>query len=298
MSREICYILMDPTKNMTILVETPVPPESQPSVAAKLMKLEPAAEQVGFLSCAGSANHSERTSTASWPNAKDRPAQCAISLRMAGGEFCGNAAMSAAAYYSMCAGITEGQVSVQVSGTPVPVTVDIKRPENENAASRRAAVHMPHPVSVETVSFPEGQTLPVVTFLGISHVIVNKTDIPFGTKTLRDPAADMDRKAAEEYARRWCSFLGTDALGLMFLNERESRLTPLVYVPAADTLFWESACASGTTAVGAWMAEKTGRPVALSLHQPGGTLKISTTPDGTLLLEGTVHCCYKKTVLL
>ena len=298
MSREICYILMDPTKNMTILVETPVPPESQPSVAARLMEQEPAAEQVGFLSAAGSTGHFGSTSAASRPDAEDRPAQCAVSLRMAGGEFCGNAAMSAAAYYSMCAGITEGQVSVQVSGTPAPVTVNIRRDENGTVTSRRAAVHMPHPVSVETISFPEGQILPVVTFPGISHVIVDKTDILFGKKTLKDPAADMDRETAEEYARRWCSFLGTDALGLMFLNERESRLTPLVYVPAADTLFWESACASGTAAVGTWMAEKTGRPVALSLRQPGGILKISTTPDGTLLLEGTIHCCYKKTVLL
>ncbi len=183
MFREICYILMDPTKNMTILVETPVPPESQPSVAARLMEREPAAEQVGFLSASGGTGHSESTSAASMPDAADRPAQCAISLRMAGGEFCGNAAMSAAAYYSMCAGITEGQVSVQVSGTPAPVTVDIKRPENGTVTSRRAAVHMPHPVSVETISFPEGQIFPVVTFLGISHVIVNKPYIPFGKKT-------------------------------------------------------------------------------------------------------------------
>ena len=35
--KELTYVLMDPTGNMTILVETPVPVEEQPAVAARLM---------------------------------------------------------------------------------------------------------------------------------------------------------------------------------------------------------------------------------------------------------------------
>ena len=46
MRRQISYYLMDPTKNMTILVETPVPEASFPFVAQKLMELVPEAERL------------------------------------------------------------------------------------------------------------------------------------------------------------------------------------------------------------------------------------------------------------
>ena len=79
------------------------------------------------------------------------------------------------------------------------------------------------------------------------------------------------------------------ALGLMFLNRRENSMKPLVYVPAAGTLFWEASCASGTTAVGAFTAAETGRHVDLALMQPGGTLRIQASPDGPLHLCGRVR---------
>ena len=44
------YRIFDPTGNITLLVETPVPAAMQPRIAAQLMALEPRAEQVGFLS--------------------------------------------------------------------------------------------------------------------------------------------------------------------------------------------------------------------------------------------------------
>ena len=41
---ELNYYLLDPTKNMTVLVETPIPAESQPFVASALLRAEPSAE--------------------------------------------------------------------------------------------------------------------------------------------------------------------------------------------------------------------------------------------------------------
>ena len=79
----------------------------------------------------------------------------------------------------------------------------------------------------------------------------------------------------------------------MFLDREEESLIPLVYVPGAGTLFWETACASGTTAVGAWLAEETGLPVHLSLKQPGGSLEIAAEPGGELLLTGTVRIIHR-----
>ena len=107
----IKYHVMDPTGNITILVETPVAEASQPFVAAKLMELEPEVEQVGFLTLAETpepdrsgclqqkmASQPEKTQQSEKiPLAESSQNKYDIALRMAGGEFCGNATMSAAA---------------------------------------------------------------------------------------------------------------------------------------------------------------------------------------------------------
>ena len=72
-----CYKI-NPTGNVTLIVEGAVPVEQQAALAAELMKRDTEAEQVGFLS-------------------KPQRFGSAAALRMMGGEFCGNAAISAAA---------------------------------------------------------------------------------------------------------------------------------------------------------------------------------------------------------
>ena len=71
---------------------------------------------------------------------------------------------------------------------------------------------------------------------------------------------------------------GTDATGLMFWNEKEQFLKPLVYVPTAGTLFWESSCASGTAALASYLSEKYGE-VDLDVKEPGGVLHIKTSKN-------------------
>ena len=99
------YTVLDPTGNITILVTTPVEIPHQPYVASKLMELMPKAEQVGFLS---------------------ETAGCDIALRMAGGEFCGNASMSAAAYYVNREGLKKHTATLNVSGADGPVKAEIE----------------------------------------------------------------------------------------------------------------------------------------------------------------------------
>ena len=250
------YALMDPTGNVTVLIETPVPPWSQPAVAAKVMALEPRAEQAGFLS---------------------RPGGCDVALRMAGGEFCGNAAMSAAARFCSLAGRDAAEVAVRVSGADGPVGVEIARTGD---GLWRGAVDMPRPLSLETAVLPGGKAFPLVTFPGISHVILEET---------------LPKREAEALAKAWCGLLGADALGLMFLDRQAGTLRPLVYVPAADTLFWESACGSGSSAVGAWLAEREKQTVTVSLKQPGGALTVTAVPHGPVTLQGYVRFLEEKT---
>jgi diaminopimelate epimerase len=244
------YYVLDPTGNITILVRTPVPEAEQPAVAAGLMAAEPSAEQVGFLS-----------------SGED----CDLALRMAGGEFCGNASMSAAMLRAMSLQTESCRVRLRVSGAEKPVTVQMTAGPD---GIWTGTVKMPDPMSVETVDLPEAGPLPLVRFEGISHVIMEK---------------EVSRPEAERFARDWCACLGADALGLMFLDRAACRLVPLVYVPAAGTLYWENSCASGTTAVGAYLAAKAKKPVKAFLAQPGGSLTVQVQEDGGILLTGTVR---------
>ena len=259
---QIDYVLLDPTGNMTILVETPIPAASQAFCAAQLMAAEPSAEQLGFLSPGGDC--------------------CDISLRMAGGEFCGNATLSAAALYCARRG-QDGQVQVRVSGAAAPVSVEITALAPELYAG---AVDMPRPLETAPVflEFRERSfRLPLVRFDGISHLICTEA---------------MERDFAEAAIRDWCHRLGADALGLMLLDAASLRLDPLVYVPGADTLYWESSCASGSSAVGVFLAETAGKPISAAFTEPGGTLAVSAVPGAEITLRGQVRIVRRNRLVL
>ena len=252
----IRYFLIDPTKNITALATSPVSPERYREAAEKIMQKEPSCEQVGFVYRGENGD---------------------LCLDMAGGEFCGNASMSAAALFCAKAGLLPGQsreVSLRVSGADaaVPVRVTAK-----SAADFTCAVTMPQPTRIaeERLSFgKKTYALPVVYFPGIAHIIAPETLLPRG--------------AAEEAIKGWCADLNVKGLGLMLLSEEKQTLTPLVYIPAAGTLFWESSCASGTTAVGAFLSHRDRRAVDLTVKEPGGALRIRAA-DKTLRLSGNVR---------
>lgn len=249
---ELNYVLMNPTGNITILVETAVPIEEQPTCAQTLMKLEPTAEQVGFVSPPLDEN-------------------CDIVLRMAGGEFCGNAAMCTAVWYVQNNKLQDGVIRVRVSGADDPVNVTVY-PENEGVFC--CDVEMPHPYGIT-----QFHGIPLVQMPGISHLIITNP---------------MTKTEADRTIRAYCEELNVDGLGIMLLEERTRTLTPLVYVPRADTLFWENSCASGTSAVGAWLAWRAGCGIHQSFIEPGGVIAVSAWPEGRIVLHGKVSEDYKK----
>ena len=259
-NKSIRYSIFDPTGNITALVETGVETGLQPSVAARIMEQRPEVEQVGFVRFA--------------------PRSRGPSLRMAGGEFCGNAAMSAAALCLIRR--SEGQgtvppgneetVRLRVSGIAQPVEVRLWA---EVPDCFRAGVHMPPALGIDDREFAYGALsgkLPVVRMDGISHIVIEPDSVFW--------ALLADRTAAGRAVRDWCAALSAPCLGLMFLDGEAPpwRLTPLVYVPGSNTVFWESSCASGSTAAGMHFAAKTGASVDLSLQEPGGVLRVVSDP--------------------
>ena len=355
---EIKYCIFDPTGNITALVETEVRPADRAPVASGIMAAHPEVEQVGFVAYNDSACEA---------------ADAAVSLMMAGGEFCGNATMCAAALYAERSGMPEdGRVIVKVSGASDPLEVKLERPERagdpasdggarlqrdgsaangafeaagtetDTAAMYAAAVTMPPAKGLERIEFAAGEAaereagkadnaeeaagiseegpgssagsafgLPLVRLQGIDHIIIEPDSGFFGLKD--DPAA------AESIIRQCCAALGSDCLGMMFLDEAagtvsgagaaaaqgsladaviicERRMTPLVFVPGADTLFWENSCASGSAAAGIWLAIKAGSPVDVRLQQPAGSLRVESDPaTGITVLHGTARLLTQET---
>lgn len=252
---EFSYAFMDPTGNMTALVETAVPVEDQPRIADAIMAVEPSCEQVGFV--------------------MNTPNGCDTAIRMAGGEFCGNAAMCAASLYALNSGFEEEKaLRVSVSGREVEIVVT---PANEGYA---CFVAMPTPKEIVTVE-KAGLQLPVVLGEGIYHAVL---------------IGEVSDSTAETIVRELCDELKAEAMGLMQVDLNEGAMKPLVYVPDAKTLFWENSCGSGTAAVGAYLWKTTGGAVSIPLRQKGGTLRVSADEAGKITLQGTARLVRRNTI--
>lgn len=280
-----CCIL-DPTGNITALVEGDVPVSRQPETAARIMRLRPETEQVGFVRMRG-ADHAEESAQDTEGQNETLNSGIQVRLRMAGGEFCGNASMSAAALYRYRTGgaypagsDTWASVSLAVSGAAEPVEVRLREiPAAGPAWSAR--VKMPKASGIEPF---EDMTL--VRMQGISHMIIEEGSRFFHLKN--------DKSAAEAAVREWCGRLSADGLGLMFLEREEAaqrwKMTPLVFVPGSGTVFWENSCASGTAAAGMCFSARSGKREELALQEPGGELQVFSDPaTGETWLSGTVR---------
>lgn len=252
------YSILDPTGNITALVESAVEVDRQPAMAQRVMANHPTVEQVGFVSFMQDGDDHESPS---------------VSLRMAGGEFCGNATMSAATLYAVRKDLSmPAALMLSVSGVSRPVEVSLDK-EAERVFSAR--IGMPEALSIDMIELgidAMRDTVPLVRMEGISHVMVEPSS------ALRDLL--FSRSVAERAVRKWCRELETDGLGIMFLSGMGTRinLTPLVFVPGSGTVFWENSCASGSAAMGMYLAHKESRAIDVSLCEPGGILRVQSEP--------------------
>ena len=250
--KQLRYSIFDPTGNITALVESPVAEDEQTAAAAAILARHPEVEQVGFVRLPSEGGEG-------------------LTLRMAGGEFCGNASMSAAALFALRRGLDEAELVLRVSGAESAVTVRLRRRED----GFDALVDMPPARSVrQIVGTAQGLRGPFtcVSMQGITHAVITPSSALFALKE--------NRSAAEGAVRALTAELGADCLGLMFLEGegRRRRLTPLVFVPSGGTLFWEKSCASGSAAVGMALSAASGSALCLELDQPGGSLQVTSDP--------------------
>lgn len=249
------YIKLSPTENITLLVTGSVRRDIQTEVASKLFSLHHDTEQIGFLEQAGISGARAR-------------------LQMAGGEFCGNAAMATAAYLAALDGLRDGQsasVLLEVSGAEKAVSCFV----TAKGGGVEGTVELPLPRSVEkrTLNFNgKRYDAQCVDMKGIFHIIL-------------PVKAFCDGPSAGAALKEWSRLFESDAFGLILFDERESSIKPLVYVPSADTLVWERGCGSGSAAVGCCLALRAKGAVCAEISQPGGTITVRATAKKNVVEE-------------
>ena len=248
------FVKLSPTRNITILISDPIIREQHAILAEKLMDCEcVGGEQVGFIEAA------------EMPGARAR-------LQMMGGEFCGNASMSLAAYLACQDGLPDGAstcIPLEVSGADTLVNCRIRR----EGGSFLGTVAMPSAEKICMEDFGAGQIFPVVHFSGISHAIV--------------PENALTPDEAKARIADWCESLNAEAMGILLHNDGFSEFIPLVYVRSTGSTVWEHGCGSGTAAIGAYLAHQRGQDIDHSLKQPGGSMQVQVE-KGKISITGRV----------
>lgn len=176
-------------------------------------------------------------------------------LLMAGGEFCGNATRSAAWY--ILDG-KPGEIFIKVSGAGTKLRAGVD--EKGNAWAQMPIYANPSKIT----SLGNGSA--IIPMEGITYVVIENIYSRASTDKLKQITMQLLRD------------LGLDksvpAAGVVFSNKSRSgvKIRPVVFVRDINTLFYESACGSGATAVGLLEALKKGGSVNLPVVQPTGML--------------------------
>lgn len=246
MPQTIHYVKADPCGNTTILVLDPVNREQRGMLSKQLMAPDcVGAEQVGYVTLFDGQDD--------------------IRIDMMGGEFCGNASRSVAAYMAMKTGKEDAAYKICCSGCEDLLQASIRHLEGN---TYDAAIDMPLPKEIDAIIVAVGE-MPIrffrVDFGGIVHFVYVGQNIDL-----------LDKNTYWESVKEYAADSMPDALGLVLFDLHKRSILPAVYVKATDTLYWEQSCGSGTAAVGAVMTCMLKSDFSAAIEQPGGTLTVET----------------------
>ena len=231
MSREIFHKIFVPGGNDTSFVfGTDFSLEERKNINDLIMRQNPNVEQVGFL------------------GGKDSP-----ELIMAGGEFCGNATRSAAFYYLDG---RDGQMTLKVNGK-----------DYIQAGVRDSLAWCQIPLSVSGKIVEQIETgIYKVNMEGMTSIVIKEKQ---AKKYLENK--ENIKIEAMNIIKKY-DLLSSEAVGVMFLEKQENliKMHPVVWVNAIDTLFYETACGSGTTATAIVESYINNTSKSIDVLQPSG----------------------------
>ena len=179
-------------------------------------------------------------------------------LAMAGGEFCGNATRAFGLLTAKERGLAgKCHLTVSVSGCEKAVGVDV----DTEAGTARAEMPLPLFARRETVGGVSGT---LVHLGGIAHFVV-------------EGVAPSEAFFAEAEPL-FLSLGALDAYGVIFLDG--ANMTPLVKVPAVNSLVWEGSCGSGSLAAAIAQSAGTDGVFERDYVQPAGTIRVTVERCG------------------
>ena len=243
-NKSLKFKVIRPGGNDTALVEGIIDPSQRENINDTLMKLYPNVEQVGFV------------------DLKSPTPQ----LMMAGGEFCGNATRSTA--WQFLNG-QQGEVQLSVSGVNKPLNAGV----DENGEAYAQMPIYQDPSNITDI----GDNTYIVRMEGITHYITFDTSQIDGLNPEEIKTKAMETLKSQQLDRE-------PAAGVIYTQKDEKGLTitPVVYVRDIDTLFLETACGSGTTALGQVLSLQQGTSIIDEpIMQPTGLpIKVTVIFDG------------------
>lgn len=175
-------------------------------------------------------------------------------LQMAGGEFCGNATRSAAVIYLNG---KEGSLKMTVN---VKDTINAGVDKNGKAWCE---IPLYHGTDVITEKEPG---IFIVKMNGMVTVVIQEN---IAKKYLKDK--DNLKAMGMEFIHHF-NLDYSEAVGVMFCERERGllKINPIVWVKSIDTLFYETACGSGTTAVCMVEAFLNQKSQEIDVLQPSG----------------------------
>ncbi|MFZ2024917.1 MAG: GNAT family N-acetyltransferase [Microgenomates group bacterium] len=238
------FRMMRPGGNDTCLIETGMNLSDQDRKIFndEIMAAYPNIEQVGFVSLT----------------------QPVPRLTMAGGEFCGNATRSAA--YLALNG-EPGELLMTVSGVNMPLKAGV---------TEKGEAFAQMPIMMEPEQIKKDGDNYIVPLQGIVQYI------DFDTKKIAGKSQEEIKLIAKQEMEAK-GLLNNPAVGVMFAEQTADgwSIKPVVWVRSIDTLFYETACGSGTIALTQALAFKDQQSTELSVLQPSGA-----TINGLVIFDG------------
>ena len=185
-------------------------------------------------------------------------------LLMAGGEFCGNATRSAVKYYL---NNEEGNFKIKVSG--VKNKLNVGQDNDGNVWVDMPIIKGKYEKSVKVIN----RNSAIIKMYGITHLIIEAGSI--GNKYKKTELKEYAYEILEEY-----NLLCEEATGVIFvnkINDDNMEIYPIVFVRNINTLFYETACGSGTAALAVYESFKYKKNISINVLQPSGKIiKVNT----------------------
>ena len=234
----LTYAPVKIARSIVLLVTSPVESSLRTQVSGWLLRRVEHADQVAF---------------AAWDGDEPR-------LETADGALTVNSAAALCAWLAGTKDLPAGETwefPLACSGGSFALNCSVTRVSN----CALVTVTMPQP---EIASVPVGgQTLTVIRYPGVSHVIV--------------PAGEMERTGAPAVLQSLGRTLATPRTGLLFWNEGARLLDPLLMSRGAGSPVWCQSSGSAAGALGAYLAGRLGDTV--SVKMPGGAMAVTRSGD-------------------